>query len=193
MELGRPCLEGKTCKSWLYGHVSQVQVVWPYKCTVLHCIAPPHLEAARSEGANRYGARQRPKRSTRRRRASIWTMLASRSSVARLASLRISHSFSAAAAAEPAADSQAQLQDRWDNNHAALLCAVEDLRYAPRSLPQSIAPDHVRVKMRAVGICGSDVHLLATVRRWQRGETDPRYTSQSMPDAHCCRVVLLTG
>ena len=56
-----------------------------------------------------------------------------------------------------------QLRARWNSNHAAVLSAPGDLRYIPHSLPESIAPDHVRVKLRAVGICGTDVHLLATV------------------------------
>ena len=95
-------------------------------------------------------------------------MLASRSSLrllaARLeASLCAGQSCSFSAAAEPATDHQPELQNRWANNHAALLHGPKDLRYEPHALPQSIDPDSVRVKLRAVGICGSDVHYYAKV------------------------------
>ena len=82
------------------------------------------------------------------------------------ASSYASQSCSYSAAAEPAIDPQTQLQSRWDNNHAAMLHAPDDLRYEPHALPQTIAPNSVRVKMRAVGICGSDVHYFAKACHW---------------------------
>ena len=44
-------------------------------------------------------------------------------------------------------------------NQASVLHGVGDLRIDERPVP-SPAPDEIRVAMRAVGICGSDVHYL---------------------------------
>lgn len=48
-------------------------------------------------------------------------------------------------------------------NPAAVLYGVNDLRYEHHALAKSIAPGHVRIQMRAVGICGSDVHYYKKV------------------------------
>ena len=50
------------------------------------------------------------------------------------------------------------------SNAAAVLHGINDLRYeeAP-SLPQTVAPGAVRVAIKAVGICRSDVHYLQKV------------------------------
>ncbi|KAK9846854.1 hypothetical protein WJX84_007887 [Apatococcus fuscideae] len=45
-------------------------------------------------------------------------------------------------------------------NHAAVLYKANDLRFEQHELPEEIARGHVRVAVRAVGICASDVHFL---------------------------------
>ncbi|CAK0770516.1 hypothetical protein CVIRNUC_003775 [Coccomyxa viridis] len=57
-------------------------------------------------------------------------------------------------AAQPAVQEQAGLE-----NPAAVLYSANDLRYEHHHIPTDIPPGHVRVQMRAVGICGSDVHF----------------------------------
>ena len=49
------------------------------------------------------------------------------------------------------------------NNPAAVLYAPNDMRFEDHALPESIAPGHVRVKVKALGICGSDVHFFKKV------------------------------
>lgn len=49
-------------------------------------------------------------------------------------------------------------------SQAAVLHGVNDLRVVPWDLPEDPAPGTVRVQMKAVGICGSDVHY------WCRGK-----------------------
>lgn len=51
-------------------------------------------------------------------------------------------------------------EDKGDENLAAWLCGINDIRILPFSLPTKLGPFDVRLKMRAVGICGSDVHYL---------------------------------
>ncbi|CAM9249963.1 unnamed protein product, partial [Phaeothamnion confervicola] len=46
----------------------------------------------------------------------------------------------------------------------AWLHGVDDLRIEPYALDQPLAPDAVRVRVGAVGICGSDVHYLKHMR-----------------------------
>lgn len=60
------------------------------------------------------------------------------------------------------------------SNAAAVLHGINDLRYeeAP-SLPQTVAPGAVRVAIKAVGICRSDVHYLQKVGC---------FTSAGLPD-----------
>ena len=48
-------------------------------------------------------------------------------------------------------------------NPAAVLYGPNDLRFEEHDLAEEIAPGHVRVQMRAVGICGSDVHFYKKV------------------------------
>lgn len=48
-------------------------------------------------------------------------------------------------------------------NPAAVLHGVNDLRYEEHALPETVAPGHVRVAIRALGICGSDVHFFKKV------------------------------
>ena len=57
----------------------------------------------------------------------------------------------------------ADLVDTW-RNPAAVLHGVNDLRVEDVPLPKQIASGSVRVQMRSVGICGSDVHFMKKVR-----------------------------
>ncbi|XP_078447960.1 groES-like zinc-binding alcohol dehydrogenase family protein [Wolffia australiana] len=50
-----------------------------------------------------------------------------------------------------------------ERNMAAWLMGVNDLQILPFDLPP-LGPHDVRVRMKAVGICGSDVHYLKTLR-----------------------------
>lgn len=52
--------------------------------------------------------------------------------------------------------------DSW-RNPAAVLHGIDDLRFEDLPLPQDVSGQLVRVQMRSVGICGSDVHLLKQV------------------------------
>ena len=52
--------------------------------------------------------------------------------------------------------------DSW-RNPAAVLHGIDDLRFEDVPLPQQLSGHDVRVRMRSVGICGSDVHLLKQV------------------------------
>lgn len=53
--------------------------------------------------------------------------------------------------------------DGSEENMAAWLVAVNTLKIQPFKLPP-LGPHEVRVRMKAVGICGSDVHYLKTMR-----------------------------
>ncbi|XP_057475220.1 sorbitol dehydrogenase [Actinidia eriantha] len=53
--------------------------------------------------------------------------------------------------------------DGEEVNMAAWLVSINTLKIQPFKLP-SLGPHDVRVKMKAVGICGSDVHYLKTMR-----------------------------
>ncbi|KAF9613227.1 hypothetical protein IFM89_006328 [Coptis chinensis] len=48
-------------------------------------------------------------------------------------------------------------------NMAAWLCGVNTLKLQPFKLPP-VGPHDVKIRMKAVGICGSDVHYLKTLR-----------------------------
>ena len=48
-------------------------------------------------------------------------------------------------------------------NLAAVLYGIKDLRFEEHPLPSTVQPGSMRIKMRAVGICGSDVHYLQEV------------------------------
>ncbi|RDX68601.1 Sorbitol dehydrogenase [Mucuna pruriens] len=50
-----------------------------------------------------------------------------------------------------------------EENMAAWLVAINTLKIQPFKLP-TLGPHDVRVRMKAVGICGSDVHYLKTLR-----------------------------
>ncbi|KAA6425839.1 MAG: sorbitol dehydrogenase-2 [Trebouxia sp. A1-2] len=55
------------------------------------------------------------------------------------------------------APAAAEIPDSW-RNPAAVLHGIDDIRFEDVPLPDKVADGHVRVQMRAVGICGSDVH-----------------------------------
>ncbi|DBA87810.1 TPA: hypothetical protein ACH3X1_004809 [Trebouxia sp. C0004] len=62
-----------------------------------------------------------------------------------------------AARAFSSAPAAAEIPNSW-RNPAAVLHGIDDIRFEDVSLPDKVADGHVRVQMRAVGICGSDVH-----------------------------------
>ena len=65
-------------------------------------------------------------------------------------------------------------------NPAAILYGVMDMRYEHHPVPAAIPAGHVRVLMRAVGICGSDVHFYQKV--------PPPWPVQALPEhpvQHC--------
>ena len=66
--------------------------------------------------------------------------------------------YSSAPAIAPVADS-------W-RNPAAVLHGTNDLRFEDHPLPDEVPSELVRVQMRSVGICGSDVHLLKQVSEY---------------------------
>lgn len=49
-------------------------------------------------------------------------------------------------------------------NMAAWVCGKNDLRVQPFELPAELEPHDVRVRIKAVGICGSDVHYVKHMR-----------------------------
>lgn len=53
--------------------------------------------------------------------------------------------------------------DTW-RNPAAILHGINDLRFEDFPLPAQLQHDSVRVQMKSVGICGSDVAFLKKVR-----------------------------
>jgi len=60
------------------------------------------------------------------------------------------------------APAAAEVPDSW-RNPAAVLHGIDDIRFEDVPLPDTVADGHVRVQMRAVGICGSDVHYYKKV------------------------------
>lgn len=60
------------------------------------------------------------------------------------------------------APASADIPDSW-RNPAAVLHGIDDIRFQDMPLPDEVADGHVRVQMRAVGICGSDVHYFKKV------------------------------
>ncbi|KAL0038110.1 hypothetical protein WJX79_003238 [Trebouxia sp. C0005] len=57
----------------------------------------------------------------------------------------------------------ADILDSW-RNPAAMLHGASDLRLEDTPLPDQVAQGLVRVQMRSVGICGSDVHFMKHIR-----------------------------
>ncbi|KAL4346403.1 hypothetical protein GQ457_17G025780 [Hibiscus cannabinus] len=54
-------------------------------------------------------------------------------------------------------------EDEQEENMAAWLVGINTLKIQPLKLPP-LGPHHVRIRMKAVGICGSDVHLFKTLK-----------------------------
>lgn len=59
------------------------------------------------------------------------------------------------------------------NNLAAWVCGIDDLRVLPYKLPDSLGSDDVRVQIKAVGICGSDVHYVKKLRNSRVAMKEP--------------------
>ncbi len=57
----------------------------------------------------------------------------------------------------------ADVVDTW-RNPAAIMHGINDLRFEDFPLAANVAYGLVRVQMKSVGICGSDVHFLQKVR-----------------------------
>lgn len=51
-------------------------------------------------------------------------------------------------------------------NYAAVLHGINDMRYEEFPLPSTLKEGTVRIEVKAVGICGSDVHYWKRVRPW---------------------------
>ena len=60
-----------------------------------------------------------------------------------------------------------EVSESW-KNPAALLYGINDLRFEDLPFTAELPSNYVRVRMRAVGICGSDVHMLKKVRTWMQ-------------------------
>lgn len=73
----------------------------------------------------------------------------------------------------------AGIPDSW-RNPAAVLHGIDDIRFQDMPLPDQVADGHVRVQMRAVGICGSDVHYYKKVRHVSKPNCGNGRTNQSV-------------
>jgi len=51
------------------------------------------------------------------------------------------------------------------SNYAAVLHGANDMRFEKAPVLGTIKPDQVRINIKAVGICGTDVHLFHQARR----------------------------
>lgn len=74
----------------------------------------------------------------------------------------------------------ADVVDTW-RNPAAVLHGINDLRVEDVPLPKQIASGSVRVQMRSVGICGSDVHFMKKVRSAVNVGTASPHSSKTKP------------
>ena len=68
-------------------------------------------------------------------------------------------------AAVPALSEAGVPEPRLWNNSAAVLHGVNDMRFEDFPMPGRVLSKNVRIEMKAVGICGSDVHYWRKVRR----------------------------
>ena len=84
-----------------------------------------------------------------------------------------------AARAYSSAPAAAEIPDSWQNP-AAVLHGIDDIRFEDVPLPGKVADGHVRVQMRAVGICGSDVHYYKKASRLPSA-----FTAMSQSSALC--------
>ena len=67
-----------------------------------------------------------------------------------------------------------------------MLHGAGDLRFENLPMAVEVAPNHVRVQMRAVGICGSDVHFLKNVRLPMCRDSLAHQTSVAVVKAMLC-------
>ena len=51
------------------------------------------------------------------------------------------------------------------SSHAAVLHGADDIRFQEAPKLGAIKAGHVRIEVKAVGICGSDIHMLKEVSR----------------------------
>ena len=58
-------------------------------------------------------------------------------------------------------------------NPAAILYGAYDMRYEDHPLADQIAPGNVRVRIKSLGICGSDVHFYKKVYLGSRQAPTP--------------------
>ena len=72
-------------------------------------------------------------------------------------------------AAAPALSEAGVPEPRLWTNSAAVLHGVNDMRFEDFPLSGKVPAGNVRIEMKAVGICGSDVHY------WQRVRVDRSY------------------
>lgn len=66
----------------------------------------------------------------------------------------------------------------WDDpscahNLAVWVCGINDLRLLPYKVPDQLGSDNVRVEIKAVGICGSDVHYVKKLRNARVAMKEP--------------------
>lgn len=59
------------------------------------------------------------------------------------------------------------------HNLAVWVCGVDDLRLLPFKVPQQLGSDDVRIAIKAVGICGSDVHYVKKLRNSRVAMKEP--------------------
>jgi len=55
--------------------------------------------------------------------------------------------------------------DQGVSNYAAVLHGANDMRFEKAPVLGTIKPDQVRIQIKAVGICGTDVNLFHQARR----------------------------
>ncbi|MCO5604311.1 hypothetical protein L7F22_058476 [Adiantum nelumboides] len=66
----------------------------------------------------------------------------------------------------------------WDDpscahNLAVWVCGIDDLRLLPYKVPHQLGSNDVRVEIKAVGICGSDVHYVKKLRNSRVAMKEP--------------------
>ena len=72
---------------------------------------------------------------------------------------------------------------QWANS-AAVLHGVNDMRFENFPLPDRVPSGNVRIEIKAVGICGSDVHY------WRKvcGVAGPNRSPASCSNCSCCQI-----
>ena len=75
-------------------------------------------------------------------------------------------------------------QRRERSNYAAMLQGPDDLRFEQAPVLGLLEPDHVRIEIKAVGICGTDVHLFHQACRMFNFEYTSSLSRTSTQSAH---------